>query len=111
MTETKDITFPDTANDIANDTKSDEVVRLKSLKREEMLEKLTSLMVLAFQKASSNKLPPRNQQKWVTICGYLAQVAARIVTDLQYEKLRSDIDQLDEQVLDASARQGRALRH
>ena len=111
MSDTKDTNFPDIAKDIANDTKSDEIVRLKSLKREEMLERLNSLIILAFQKASSKKIPPRNQQKWVTICGYLAQVAARIVTDLQYEKLRSDIDRLTEQVLDPSARQGRAIRH
>ena len=110
MSETKDTNFPDIAKDIPNDTKSDQAVRLKSVKREEILEKLTSLLILAFQKSSSKNLPPRIQQKWFTICGYLAQVTAKIVTDVQYEKLRSDIDQLYEQVLDASARQGRVLR-
>jgi hypothetical protein len=110
MSENKDITFPDLAKDAPNDSKSHEVIRLKFSKREEMLDKLTSLMTLAFEKASSTNIQSRHRQKWITICGYLAQVAARIVTDLQYEKLRSDIDLLVEQVLDANVRQRRAVR-
>lgn len=110
MSENKDTNVPEQAIQVQSESKSDEVVRLKTSRREEMIEKLTSLMTLAFKKASSKKTEPKERQKWVTVCGYLAQVAARIVTDLQYEKLRSDIDHLVEQVLDDNVSQGRAVR-
>jgi hypothetical protein len=110
MSENKDISVDDVAKHTQNESKSEEVVRLKFSRREEMLEKLTALMTLTFKKASSKKTEPKDRQKWVTACGYLAQVAARIVTDTQYEKMRSDIDRLYERVLDPSARQGRNVR-
>jgi len=110
MSENKDIKVHSGAKDIQNESESDEVVLLKTSRREEMLGKLTTLMTIAFEKASSKTNRQTDRQKWITICGYLAQVAARIVTDLQYEKIRSDYDQLYEQVLEDSVRQGRAVR-
>lgn len=110
MSENKGISVANVEKHTQNESKAEEVARQKLSRREEMLEKLTTLMTLAFKKASSKRTEPKDRQKWVTVCGYLAQVAARIVTDLQYEKLRSDIDQLVEQVVDTNVSQGRTVR-
>ena len=76
------------------------IAQLKSSKRDEFLAKLTSLLALAFQEGSRNKRNEKIRQRWFTICGYLAQVAARVVTDLEYEKLRAEVEEMKRRIQD-----------
>ncbi len=76
------------------------VEHLRSAKRDEVLTRLASLFEASFKKGSQPHMKAQVQQRWFTICGYLAQVMARLVRDLEYEKLRADIDYLNEKVAD-----------
>lgn len=82
------------------DAKSGQLIdQLKSAKREEVLTRLASLLKLAFQRGIEVK--SRNQalqQRWFRTCGYLAQVIARVVRDLEYERLRSEVEELKKEV-------------
>ena len=75
------------------------VAELKSSARRQILNNLVSLLDQAYQKSGENQSKSRAQQKWFTIFGYLAQVSTRIVRDLEYENLRSELDELKRQVL------------
>ncbi len=74
------------------------VEHLRSAKREEVLTRLASLLDASFKKGSQPHMKAQVQQRWFTICGYIAQVMARLVRDLEYEKLRADIDDLKKRV-------------
>jgi hypothetical protein len=63
------------------------------------LDNLIALLDQAYERSSRNKTRSRVQQKWFTIFGYLAQVSTRIVRDLEYENLRSELDELKKLVL------------
>jgi hypothetical protein len=78
---------------------SQKVAELKSSARRQILNNLVSLLDQAYQKSGENQSRSRAQQKWFTIFGYLAQVSTRIVRDLEYENLRSELDELKRQVL------------
>jgi hypothetical protein len=75
------------------------VAEIKSSARRQILDNLIALLDQAYEKSGSNKTKSRVQQKWFTIFGYLAQVSTRIVRDLEYENLRSELDELKKQVL------------
>jgi len=75
------------------------VADLKFSARRQVLDNLVSLLDQAYQKSRTNKTRTRVQQRWFTIFGYLAQVSTRIVRDLEYENLRSELDELKRQVL------------
>jgi hypothetical protein len=75
------------------------VAELKSSARRQILNNLVSLLDQAYRKSGTNKTQSKVQQKWFTIFGYLAQVSTRIVRDLEYENLRSELDELKRQVL------------
>ena len=68
--------------------------QIKSVHRDEVLKRLASILDAAFKKTVEQKRNIKAQQRWFTICGYLAQVMARLVRDLEYEKLRADMDDL-----------------
>ena len=72
---------------------------LKTGARREILDTLVSLLQMAYQKSTAVKSTPTVRQRWVTIFGYLAQVSNRMVRDLEYESLRSELDDLKKQVL------------
>jgi hypothetical protein len=75
------------------------VAEVKSSARRQILNNLVSLLDQAYQKSGENQSRSKAQQKWFTIFGYLAQVSTRIVRDLEYENLRSELDELKRQVL------------
>jgi len=75
------------------------VAELKSSARRQILNNLVSLLDQAYRRSGTNKTQSKVQQKWFTIFGYLAQVSTRIVRDLEYENLRSELDELKRQVL------------
>lgn len=75
------------------------VAELKSNSRRQILDNLVSLLDLAYKKGSNVKSTSKTQQRWFTIFAYLAQVSTRIVRDLEYENLRSELDELKKQVL------------
>jgi hypothetical protein len=75
------------------------VAEIKSTARRQILDNLITLLDQAYQKSGENQSRSRVQQKWFTIFGYLAQVSTRIVRDLEYESLRSELDELKKQVL------------
>jgi hypothetical protein len=87
---------------IASELLRDPGAKINELKvstRREILDALVSLMEMTRQKSRLVKSSPRVQQRWVTIFGYLAQVSTRVVRDLEYESLRSELDELKKQVL------------
>lgn len=67
----------------------------KAYVREQLIARLTALFLLATERAE--KRPRRGgaamRQKWFSISASLAQTLARLVTDLQYEKMRLDVDE------------------
>src|SRR6266571_1020534 len=76
------------------------IAELKSSARRQILDNLVSLLDQAYRKSrAKKKTDSREKQKWFTIFGYLAQVSTRIVRDLEYENLRSELDELKRQVL------------
>ena len=74
------------------------ITQLKSSKRDEFLGKLSSLVAIAYREGRRTSKEVRERQRWFTICGYLAQVAARVVTDLEYERLRADVDEMKRRI-------------
>ncbi len=90
---------PDEINELVSSflgsAKSPEIVEhLRSAKREEVLTHLATLLDASFKKSNQPHTKAQVQQRWFTICGYIAQVMARLVRDLEYEKLRADIEDL-----------------
>ncbi|HYY92007.1 MAG TPA: hypothetical protein VE955_08460 [Candidatus Dormibacteraeota bacterium] len=71
--------------------------QMKTSKRQETISKLSSLLTISYERAKKAK-QPRIQQKWIAMCGYISQVLGRIVTDLEYERMRSDVEKLTEPV-------------
>ncbi len=71
--------------------------QIKTSTRQEAIEKLSSLLTISYDKAAKAK-QAKIQQKWIAMCGYISQVLGRIVTDLEYERLRSDVEKFDEPV-------------
>ena len=76
---------------------------LKESKRGRVLEGLSALLDQALERSLSKKLDVRQQQRWFTTTAYLAQVTARIVRDLDFEKLRFEVDELKRQMELANA--------
>lgn len=74
------------------------VAEVKAEARRKILDNIVSLLDLAYKKGHRIK-QTKEQQRWFTIFGYLAQVSTRIVRDLEYEALRSELDALKKQVL------------
>ncbi len=70
--------------------------QVRSAHREEVLITLASILDVAFKKAVQPRTKMQVQQRWFTICAYIAQVIARFVRDLEYEKLRAEMDELKE---------------
>jgi hypothetical protein len=72
---------------------------LKTAARREILDNLVSLLAMAYKKSTDTKNSSAVRQRWVTIFGYLSQVSNRMVRDLEYEALRSELDELKKKVL------------
>lgn len=84
--------------DIVPKFPSTNISALKESRRGRVLEGLSSLLEQSLERSLSKKLDVRQQQKWFTITAYLAQVMARIVRDLEFEKLRAEVDELKKQM-------------
>jgi hypothetical protein len=69
--------------------------------REHAITKLTTLLAVAFKKGTNEKGRGglKIQQKWFSIAASLAQSLARLTSDLEYDNLRSDLEQLKKRVL------------
>lgn len=76
--------------------------QLKTTFRRELLAKLDLLLTISSKRAAAKSKEHQLQQRWMTIFGYLAQVSARIVTDLEYERLRADVDRISNRELDSN---------
>ncbi len=87
------------------------VNQLKSTKRDEVLTRLASLLDTAFKNGVKRTSKTQVQQRWFTICAYVAQVMARLVRDLEYEKLRADVDDLKRRVLEQDVSTPRRTRY
>jgi len=73
-----------------------QITQEKASTREQLIARLTSLFAMSFEMASKkrDKRGPLIRQKWFSISASLAHTLARLVTDLEYEKLRLDVDDL-----------------
>jgi hypothetical protein len=87
------------------------VDKVKAAKRDEVLTRLAALLNTAFEKGMKSNSKAQVQQRWITICGYTAQVMARLVRDLEYEKLRADVDDLKKRVLNRDVVSPRRSRY
>jgi hypothetical protein len=74
-----------------------EIVQEKAFAREQLIARLTALFAISSERASKKArkrdggVPAR--QRWFAISSSLAHTLARLVTDLQYEKIRLDVDE------------------
>ncbi len=90
-------TFKETKN-------QDQITREKVSTREQVIAKLTALLAIAFERGTKNKYRGglKSQQKWFSISSSLAQTLARLVSDLEYENLRLEYEELKKQVLEGN---------
>ena len=79
--------------------------------RGQIIAKLVTLLTIAFERGTSKKVRGglRVQQKWFSISASLAQTLARLVSDLEYESLRMEYEELKKQVLEEDVSQGTPL--
>ena len=80
---------------------SDQITQEKIATREQLIEKLYGLFSEASERGSKPTGKPglRAKQKWFGICATLAQTLARLLSDLEYEKMRLEVDELKKMVL------------
>lgn len=71
---------------------------LKQSKRTEVIEGLSWLLTQALEEARKIKKDVRLQQKWFTIAAYLSQVMGKITRDLEFERLRAEVNALNQRV-------------
>jgi hypothetical protein len=90
---------------------SAQVTQEKISAREEFIDKLTTLLSISFGRCTKN--PGRSgligQQRWFSISASLAQTLARLVSDLEYEKMRLDVEALKKRVLEANVRNNKRI--
>jgi len=82
----------------------DQITREKISTREQVIAKLTALLAIAFERGTKSKYRAglKMQQKWFSISASLAQTLARLVSDLEYENLRIEYEELKKQVLEGN---------
>jgi len=82
----------------------DQITREKVSTREEVIAKLTTLLTISFKRGTGtpNRGGLKVQQKWFSISASLAQTLARLVSDLEYENLRLEYEELKKQVLEGN---------
>src|SRR5881396_1289162 len=73
-----------------------QIIQEKASARERMIAGLTSLFAISVERAIMRQCKGGTtvRQKWFSISSSLAHTLARLVTDLEYEKLRLDVDDL-----------------
>ncbi len=81
--------------------------------REHAIAKLTTLLAVAFKKGTNERSRGglKTQQKWFSIAASLAQSLARLTSDLEYDNLRSDLEQLKKRVLQGNVPSQRNTLH
>ncbi len=113
MSEKKDENVEAFLQEILQEPKTREDVSKRKLQtREQVIARLTTLLSISFNKGLANPgrggLPSR--QKWFSISASLAHTLALLVRDLEYERLRLDVDRLKKKVLEEDVTsQSRAL--
>ena len=111
MTEDPEDTINELLVNFAGEPRLPELVdQVKSTNRQEVLERLGSLLNLSFDRGNRPRTKAQVQQRWFTICAYIAQVMARVVRDLEYEKLRADVEDLKKKVLSRDVHTTRRVR-
>jgi len=81
-----------------------QITQEKVSTREEVIAKLTTLLTISFKRGTGrpNRGGLKVQQKWFSISASLAQTLARLVSDLEYENLRLEYEELKKQVLEGN---------
>jgi len=82
----------------------DQITKEKASTREQVIAKLVALLTISFKKATGNmtKGGLKAQQRWFSISASLAQTLARLVTDLEYENLGLEYEELKKLVLEGN---------
>lgn len=85
----------------------------KTSARERLIAGLTSLFAISVERAGRRQCKGGHKvrQKWFSISSSLAHTIARLVTDLEYEKLRLDVDDMTKQVLEDNVPSQRLTIH
>jgi hypothetical protein len=90
----------------------DQITKEKSSTREQVIAKLAALLAISFKRGTATRSRGglKAQQKWFSISASLAQTLARLVSDLEYENLRIEYEELKKMVLEGNVTsQGIAL--
>src|SRR5690348_9588511 len=82
----------------------DQITKEKASTREQVIAKLATLLAIAFKKGTGKvtKGGLKTQQKWFSIASSLATTLARLVSDLEYDNLRIEYEELKKQVLEGN---------
>ena len=114
MTENKDDDVKTLITEILKRPKiQTQIIQEKVSAREQLIAKLTALFAMSFERATKEKHKggPAVRQKWFSLSSSLAHTLARLVTDLEYEKLRLDVDELMKQMFEGNVPSQRITIH
>jgi len=90
-----------------------QITQEKTSTREQIISKLTTLLAISFKKGTNEKSRGgvKAQQKWIAISASLAQSLARLTSDLEYDNLRLDLEELKKRVLQGNVPSQRNTLH
>jgi len=90
-----------------------QIIQEKFSTREQVIAKLTTLLAISFKRGINERSRGglKTQQKWFSISASLAQSLARLTSDLEYDNLRSDLEQLKKRVLQGNVHSQRDPLH
>ena len=90
-----------------------QIIQEKASARERIIAGLTSLFAISVERAIMRQCKGGTtvRQKWFSISSSLAHTLARLVTDLEYEKLRLDIDAMKKRVFEDNVPSQRITIH
>ena len=90
-----------------------QIIQEKASARERIIAGLTSLFAISVERAIMRQCKGGTtvRQKWFSISSSLAHTLARLVTDLEYEKLRLDIDAMKKRMFEDNVPSQRSTVH
>lgn len=85
------------------------ITQEKRDRREETIEKVQALLAESFRRGmeSKGRGGMKTKQKWFSISASLAQSLARLVSELEYEKLRLELDAMKKRAVEQNVTRSR----
>ncbi len=90
-----------------------QIIQEKTSARERMIAGLAGLFAISVKRASMRQCKGGTivRQKWFSISSSLAHTLARLVTDLEYEKLRLDVEDMKKRMFEDNVPSQRSTTH